>query len=86
MDFDLDMEDFTIKKNALHYYKKVEKRGNFKQYNSERINALRDKLAEQVSPSTIKSTVFSYSSTADTAETYRLRKIKEDENISFKYE
>ena len=86
MDFDLDMEDFTIIQNALHYYKKVEKKGNFKQYDSERIDALRDKLAEQVSPSTIKNTVFSYSSTADTAETYRLRKIKEDENISFKYE
>jgi predicted ATP-grasp superfamily ATP-dependent carboligase len=86
MDFDLDMEDFTIIQNALHYYKKVEKRGNFRQYDTERINALRDKLAEQISPSTIKSTVFSYSSTADTAETYRLKKIKEDENISFRYE
>ena len=86
MDFDLDMEDFTIIQNALHYYKKVEKKGNFKQYDSERINSLRDKLSEQLSPNTIRSTVFSYSSTADTAETYRLKKIKEDENISFKYE
>ena len=86
MDFDLDMEDFTIIQNALHYYKKVEKKGNFKQYDSERINALRDKLSEQLSPNTIRSTVFSYSSTADTAETYRLKKIKEDENISFRYE
>ena len=86
MDFDLDMEDFTIIQNALHYYKKVEKRGNFKKYDSERINALRDKLSEQLSPNTIRSTVFSYSSTADTAETYRLKKIKEEENISFKYE
>tara|TARA_A100001234_G_scaffold220720_1_gene234367 strand:- start:1671 stop:1931 length:261 start_codon:yes stop_codon:yes gene_type:complete len=86
MDFDLDMEDFTIIQNALHYYKKVEKRGNFKKYDSERINALRDKLSEQLSPNTIRNTVFSYSSTADTAETYRLKKIKEDENISFKYE
>ena len=86
MDFDLDMEDFTIIQNALHYYKKVEKKGNFKQYDSERINALRDKLSEQLSPNTIRSTVFSYSSTADTAETYRLKKIREDENISFRYE
>lgn len=86
MDFNLDMEDFTIIQNALHYYKKVEKRGNFQQYNSERINTLRDKLAEQVAPSTIKSTIFSYSSTADTEETYRLKQIKEDENISFKYD
>lgn len=86
MDFNLDMEDFTIIQNALHYYKKVEKRGNFQQYNSERINTLRDKLAEQVAPSTIKSTIFSYSSTADTAETYRLKQIREDENISFEYD
>jgi len=86
MDFDLDMEDFTIIQNALHYYKKVEKKGNFQQYDSERINSLRDKLSEQLSPNTIRSTVFSYSSTADTAETYRLKKIREDENISFKYE
>ena len=41
MDFDLDMEDFTIIQNALHYYKKVEKRGNFRQYDTERINAQR---------------------------------------------
>ena len=86
MDFDLDMEDFTIIQNALHYYKKVEKKGNFKQYDSERINSLRDKLSEQLSPNTIRSTVVYYSSTADTAETYRLKKIKEDENISFRYE
>ena len=47
MDFELDMEDYTIILNALHYYKKVEKKGNFQQYNDERINALRDKLAKQ---------------------------------------
>ena len=45
MNFDLTMEDYTIILNALHYYKKVEKRGNFKQYNDEKINLLRDKLA-----------------------------------------
>jgi predicted RNase H-related nuclease YkuK (DUF458 family) len=42
------MEDFTIIINALHYYKKVEKRGNFKQYDDDRINSLRDKLAKQM--------------------------------------
>ena len=48
MKFLLTMEDFTIIINALHYYKKVEKRGNFQQYDEDRINALRDKLAEQM--------------------------------------
>jgi len=46
--FDLDMEDFIILQNAIHYYKHVEKRGNFKQYDIERCEALRDKLAQQV--------------------------------------
>ncbi len=48
MNFKLDIEDYTIILNALHYYKKVEKRGNFKQYDEERINKLRDKLASQI--------------------------------------
>lgn len=48
MKFNLSVEDFTIILNALHYYKKVEKRGNFKQYDEERINDLRDKLAFQL--------------------------------------
>lgn len=48
MKFDLTLEDHTIIINALHYYKKVEKRGNFKQYDEERINQLRDKLAHQL--------------------------------------
>ena len=47
MNFELDIEDYTIILNALHYYKKVEKRGNFKQYDEERINKLRDNLASQ---------------------------------------
>ena len=47
MNFEMDMEDYTIILNALHYYKKVEKRGNFKQYDEERINKVRDKLAWQ---------------------------------------
>ena len=51
MNFDLTMEDYTIILNALHYYKKVEKRGNFSQYDEQRINKLRDKLAYQLIPS-----------------------------------
>ena len=48
IEFALTLEDFTIIQNALHYYKKVEKRGNFLQYDEKRINALRDKLAAQI--------------------------------------
>ena len=48
MEVTLTMEEFTILQNALHYYKKVEKRGNFQQYDEARINELRDKLAEQL--------------------------------------
>lgn len=51
MKFELDMDDYTIILNALHYYKKVEKRGNFKQYNEERVNELRDKMSYQLIPS-----------------------------------
>jgi hypothetical protein len=51
MNFDLTMEDFTIIQNALHYYKYVEKRGHFQQYDIERINKLRDKLSYQMIPS-----------------------------------
>ena len=46
--FELTLEDYTIILNALHYYKKVDKKGNFQQYDDERINALRDKMAKQV--------------------------------------
>ena len=51
MKFDLDMEDFTIIQNALHYYKHVEKRGNFSKFDEERVNRLRDKLSYQMIPS-----------------------------------
>ena len=51
MNFELDMTDFTIIQNALHYYKKVEKRGNFQNFDEERINRLRDKLSYQLIPS-----------------------------------
>ena len=46
--FLLSFEDYTIILNALHYYKKVEKRGAFKQYDDNRINAVRDKMALQI--------------------------------------
>jgi len=55
MKFDLSMEDFTIIQNALHYYKKVEKKGNFQQYDIDRINRLRDKLSYQIIPSEFSS-------------------------------
>ena len=48
MTFELTIEDHTIVLNALHYYKKVEKRGNFKQYTTTRINELRDSLVNQL--------------------------------------
>ncbi len=48
MKFDLDLEDFTIIQNAIHYYKHVEKRGNFQQYDIPRCEELRDKLAQQL--------------------------------------
>ena len=55
MNFDLSMEDFTIIQNALHYYKKVEKKGNFQQYDKDRIERLRDKLSYQMIPSEFSS-------------------------------
>jgi hypothetical protein len=51
MNFELDMEDFTIIQNALHYYKHVEKRGKFSHFDEERVNKLRDKLSYQLIPS-----------------------------------
>ena len=48
MRFELSIEDHTIILNALHYYKKVDKRENFQQYDEERINQLRDSLAHQL--------------------------------------
>ena len=48
MNFTLSMEDYTIILNALHYYKKVEKKGEFTKYDYERVNLLRDKMAYQL--------------------------------------
>ena len=47
MKLELSVEDYTIIINALHYYKKVEKRGNFQQYDVDRINQLRNHMTEQ---------------------------------------
>ena len=51
MNFTLTMDDYTIILNALHYYKKVEKYPEFAHYTPERINELRDKMAQQLVPS-----------------------------------
>ena len=48
MNFELTMEDYTIILNALHYYKKADKRGNFINFDDDKINELRDKLAHQL--------------------------------------
>ena len=48
LEFEMNMEDFTIILNALHYYKKVEKRGNFTKFDEQRINDLRDRMSKQV--------------------------------------
>jgi len=48
MKLDITIEEYGIIINALHYYKKVEKRGNFQKYEEKIINALRDKLAHQM--------------------------------------
>jgi len=48
MIFNLSIEDHTIILNALHYYKKVDKKGNFKQFDEERVNELRDLLVHQL--------------------------------------
>lgn len=51
MNIEISMEDYIIILNALHYYKKAEKKGHFKQYDTARINKLRDSLAHQICPS-----------------------------------
>ena len=49
--FTLSLEDYTIILNALHYYKTAPKRDKVQQYDEERINLLRDRLAYQLIPS-----------------------------------
>ena len=48
MQIDITMEEYGIIINALHYYKKTKKRGNFQQYDDKIVNQLRDKLAHQM--------------------------------------
>ena len=59
MQFELTLEDFTIIQNALHYYKHVEKRGNFQRFDVKRCEELRDKLAKQMSPDPFLWNIFS---------------------------
>jgi len=48
MQIDITMEEYGMIINALHYYKKVKKLGNFQQYDDKIVNQLRDKLAHQM--------------------------------------
>tara|TARA_R100000951_G_scaffold67621_1_gene57044 strand:- start:24 stop:212 length:189 start_codon:yes stop_codon:yes gene_type:complete len=54
MKIDISIEDFTIILNALHYYKKVDKRGNFKGFSDQKINDLRDKLSSDLCGNVLK--------------------------------
>tara|TARA_Y100000389_G_scaffold982_1_gene999 strand:+ start:1821 stop:2009 length:189 start_codon:yes stop_codon:yes gene_type:complete len=54
MKIDISIEDFTIILNALHYYKKVDKRGNFKGFSDQKINDLRDKLSSDLCGDVLK--------------------------------
>ena len=46
--YHLSFADHTLILNALHYYKKVEKRDEFKQFTDEIINNLRDRMCKQL--------------------------------------
>jgi hypothetical protein len=48
MNINISIEDFTIILNALHYYKKVEKQGKFKEFTDQKINDLRDRLSNDL--------------------------------------
>ena len=48
MKVDISMDDFTMILNALHYYKKVDKRGNTNMSIEEKINNLRDRLSNYI--------------------------------------
>ena len=48
MKFELGVEDYVIILNALHYYKKVEKRPNFAHFTEEKINNLSDMVKSAV--------------------------------------
>ena len=47
LDVRISVEDYTIIINALHYYKKAEKRGNFTAYDEPRVNLLRNHLCKE---------------------------------------
>ena len=46
--YNLSFSDHTLILNALHYYKKVEKRDEFKQFTDDIINNLRDRMCKQL--------------------------------------
>ena len=48
MKFELSMSDYTIILNALHYYKKVDKKSGFVSVTEEQINTIRDNMANQL--------------------------------------
>jgi hypothetical protein len=48
MKVDITVDDYTIILNALHYYKKVEKQGNFEYTLMKGLMILRDRLAHQI--------------------------------------
>ncbi len=54
MKIDISIEDFTIILNALHYYKKVDKRGNFKGFSDQKINDLRNRLSSDLCGDVLK--------------------------------
>ena len=45
--FELSLDDYNIILNALHYYKKVDKKGPYRKYDDDYINDLRDLLVHQ---------------------------------------
>lgn len=47
-EYHLTMTEQTMILNALHYYKKVNKRDNFAQFTEDKINDLRDQLVSQL--------------------------------------
>ena len=42
------MDEFTLIQNAIHYYKHVDKRGEFQKYDIEYCEKLRNKLSYQL--------------------------------------
>ena len=45
--FNLSLDDYNIILNALHYYKKIEKKGPYQRYDEKTIDTLRDLMVHQ---------------------------------------